>query len=124
MSNSILETRLANLRNKVIEANDNKFSFTLNDLIAEVKEEIKMRQYVYANHVLQGKKSQRLADKKIEAMETILRNLETQRDSTLIRTDYTILGHPLLVEYRGIQSEHRIKHIVAEIERIFKGDKR
>lgn len=114
-----LEAHIVSLTAKVTEANDNKFAFTINELINEVEEEIKMRRRVYGNHVVQGKKTKRQADKKIEAMECILKNLKTQRDSNIIRTDYTILGHPLLVEYHGINSSFRIDTIKSELKNIF-----
>ena len=117
--NSKLEAKLTSLTAKVIEANDNKFAFSINDLIEEAQEEIKMRRHVYGNHVLQGKKTQRQADKKIEAMENILKILKAQRDSHIIRTDYTILGHPILIEYHGIRSEFREKNLLDEFKNIF-----
>lgn len=117
--NSTLETKITSLTAKVTEANDNKFTFSINDLIEEVQEEIKMRRHVYGNHVLQGKKTQRQADKKIEAMENILKMLKAQRDSHIIRTDYTVLGHPVLIEYHGIRSEFRERNLLAELENIF-----
>lgn len=114
-----LEACLTNLTAKVTEANDNKFNFSINDLIEEAKDEIKMRQHVYSNHVLQGKKTQRQADKKIEAMEAILKVLISQRDGHIIRTDYCVLGHPVLIEYHGIRSEFRENNLKQELKNIF-----
>lgn len=114
-----LEARITRLTAKVTEANDNKFTFTLTDLIDEVQDEIKMRRHVYGNHVLQKKKTPRQADKKIEAMENILKILKAQRDSHIIRTSYTVLGHPVLIEYHGIRSEFREKNLLDELKNIF-----
>lgn len=117
--NNTLETKITSLTAKVTEANDNKFTFSINDLIEEVQEEIKMRRHVYGNHVLQGKKTQRQADKKIEAMENILKLLKAQRDSHIIHTKYTILGHPLLIEYHGIRSDFREQRLLGALGAIF-----
>lgn len=118
-NNHSLESCLTRLTAKVTEANDNRFSFTLDDLIVEVKEEIKTRRYVYGNHVIQGKKTQRQADRKIEAMEAILKLLEAQQNGHIIRTQHTVLGHPLLIEYHGIRSEFREKNLLTELDTIF-----
>ena len=114
-----LEARITRLTAKVTEANDNKFTFTLTDLIDEVQDEIKMRRHVYGNNFLQKKKTQRQADKKIEAMENILKILKAQRDSHIIRTGYTVLGHPLLIEYHGLYSEFREQNLIEELKHIF-----
>ncbi len=119
MTNNSLESCLTRLTAKVTEANDNRFPFTLDDLIKEAREEIKNRRYVYGNHVLQGKKTQRQADRKIEAMEAILKLLEAQKNGHIIRTKYTVLGHPILIEYHGIRSDFREKNLLNELDTIF-----
>lgn len=120
--NSNLEAKLTSLTAKITEANDNKFSFNLNELIEEAQEEIKMRRHVYANHVMQGKKTQRQAGKKIEAMENIVKVLKAARDSNIIRTDYNILGHPVLIEYHGIRSEFRENRLKEELKNLLKDE--
>lgn len=114
-----LEARITRLTAKVTEANDNKFTFTLTDLIDEVQEEIKTRRYVYGNQVIQKRKTQKQAEKKIQAMENVLKILNTQRDAHIIRTTYTVLGHPLLIEYHGLYSKFREHNLIEELKHIF-----
>lgn len=114
-----LEDALVSLTSKVTEANDNKFQYSINDLIDEVAEEIRTRRYVYGNQVIQGKKTQKQADKKIQAMENVLSILKSQRDSHIIHTKYTILGHPLLIEYHGIRSDFREQRLLGALGAIF-----
>ena len=113
-----LEDTLVSLTAKVTEANDNKFQFSINDLIDEVADEIKTRRYVYGNQVIQGKKTQRQADKKIQAMKDVLNLLKTMRDSHIIHTGQTILGHPLLIEYHGIRSDFREQRLVEALSAV------
>lgn len=51
-SSSALETCISSLAEKVYARNDNRYKFTLNELIAEVQSEIRMRKNVYAKHVI------------------------------------------------------------------------
>ncbi len=52
--------------------------FTIQEQIAEVKEEIRMREKVYANQVSRGQMGKREAERKIDIMKAVLQNLEKQ----------------------------------------------
>ncbi len=94
------------------------YNFTLDDLIGEVSEEIKMRRYVYQNQVLKGLKTRGAADRKIALMEEVLIYLKNQRDGHIIRTEYTLHGHPILIECQGMFSPHRAQNLKNELKLI------
>jgi len=93
--------------------------FTLDNLIDEVNEEIKMRRYVYANQVLNGIKTKSVADRKIAAMEKVAYYLACLRDSHIIRTEMSIHGHPILIECQGMFSPYRAENLKNELKLIF-----
>lgn len=95
------------------------YDFSIDDLINEVIDEIKMRRYVYPNQVLKGTKTSGIANRKIAAMEEILLILKNQRDGHIIRSGYTLHGHPILIECQGMFSPLRAQNLKNELKFIF-----
>lgn len=118
MTNQALAETLSRLKKKVTEANDNKFKFTIAELVNAAHEEIKSLKHLYLNQVLQNKKNQWQTQKRIKTMEAILQNLKDQRDGHMVKTPFTILGHPLYVEYHGLKDDAKIQQIFTAMEEI------
>ena len=119
MTNQALAETLSRLEKKVTEANDNKFKFTIAELVNAAHEEIKSLKHLYLNQVLQNKKNQWQTQKRIKTMEAILQNLKDQRDGHLVKTPFTILGHPLYVEYHGLKDDTKTQQIFTAMETFF-----
>lgn len=118
-TSSALETCISSLAEKVYARNDNRYKFTLNELIAEVQSEIRMRKNVYAKHVIAKTKTIGEANKKIAAMAEIELLLKNLRDGHIIRTDCTLFGHPILIEYHGLRSPYREENLKEHLKLIF-----
>lgn len=119
MTNQAIAETLSRLEKKVTEANDNKFKFTIAELVNAAHEEIKSLKHLYLNQVLQNKKNQWQTQKRIKTMEAILQNLKDQRDGHMVKTPFTILGHPLYVEYHGLKDDTKIQQIFTAMETFF-----
>jgi len=52
---------------------------TLDDMIEEVRTELRYRQQVFGNAVRTGRMNKRLADRRFDVMEAVLRHLEEER---------------------------------------------
>lgn len=119
MTNQAIAETLSRLEKKVTEANDNKFKFTIAELVNAAHEEIKSLKHLYLNQVLQNKKNQWQTQKRIKTMEAILQNLKDQRDGQMVKTPFTIQGHPLYIEYHSLKDDAKIQQILTSMKTIF-----
>lgn len=119
MTNQAIAETLSRLEKKVTEANDNKFKFTIAELVNAAHEEIKSLKHLYLNQVLQNKKNQWQTQKRIKTMEAILQNLKDQQDGQMVKTPFTIQGHPLYIEYHGLKDDAKIQQILTSMKTIF-----